>query len=74
MYFDFHSHASGGYDKVDVGVEKVANMKKNLKFYIYDSKKDEVLMRQQGAFRTNCLDCLDRTNFFQTRLAMITLE
>lgn len=31
-------------------------------------------MRQQGAFRTNCLDSLDRTNFFQAKLAMITLE
>ena len=32
MYFDFHTYAAGGkYDKVDLGVEKVAKMKKNLK-------------------------------------------
>lgn len=31
-------------------------------------------MRQWGVFRTNCLDCLDRTNFFQSKLAMITFE
>jgi hypothetical protein len=30
--------------------------------------------RQYGVFRTNCLDCLDRTNFFQAKLALITLE
>jgi hypothetical protein len=29
-------------------------------------------MKQYGVFRTNCLDCLDRTNFFQTKLAVIT--
>ena len=27
-----------------------------------------------GSFRTNCLDCLDRTNFFQAKLALITVE
>lgn len=31
-------------------------------------------MRQYGVFRTNCLDCLDRTNFFQAKLAMITFQ
>lgn len=41
---------------------------------MYDSKKDEVIMRQWGVFRTNCLDCLDRTNFFQTKLAIITFQ
>jgi hypothetical protein len=60
------------FKKVDDGIEMIKNLKKSLKFYIYDSKKDEVIMRQWGVFRTNCLDCLDRTNFFQTKIAMIT--
>lgn len=62
------------FEKVDDGLEKVENIKRNLKFYMYDSKKDEVIMRQWGVFRTNCLDCLDRTNFFQTKLAIITFQ
>lgn len=49
-------------------------MKSNLKFFIYDIKNDKVVMRQQGIFRTNCLDCLDRTNFFQAKLAISTME
>lgn len=41
MYFDFHKHTEGGhFEKSDIAIEKVAKMKKNLKFYIYDSKKD----------------------------------
>lgn len=31
-------------------------------------------MRQWGVFRTNCLDCLDRTNFFQSKLAVVTFQ
>lgn len=27
-----------------------------------------------GVFRTNCLDCLDRTNVFESKLAADTLE
>ena len=49
-------------------------MKTNLQFYLYDSKKDNVLCSPEGIFRTNCLDCLDRTNYFQAKLALITIE
>ena len=73
FYYDFHK-ATGHKDfqKVDAGIEQVKDIKKGLRFYLYDSKKDEVIMRQWGVFRTNCLDSLDRTNFFQTKVAMIT--
>lgn len=49
-------------------------MKVNLGYYVYDQKKEKVMSEQKGVFRTNCLDCLDRTNFFQAKLALITLE
>ena len=49
-------------------------MKINLRYYVYDSKRDMVIEEPHGVFRTNCLDCLDRTNFFQAKLALITLE
>lgn len=48
-------------------------MKINLGYYVYNSQTDQVLRRPEGIFRTNCLDCLDRTNFFQAKLAIITL-
>ncbi len=59
---------------VDGIIEKIKQMKTNLGYYVYNSQTDQVLRRPEGIFRTNCLDCLDRTNFFQAKLAIITLE
>ena len=49
-------------------------MKENARFYVYDSKQEAVLEEAGGVFRTNCLDCLDRTNYFQAKLALLTVE
>ena len=38
------------------------------------SKDGGILCQQDGVFRTNCMDCLDRTNVVQGMLAKITLE
>lgn len=36
--------------------------------------RQRVLQEQKGIFRTNCIDCLDRTNIVQTKIAMNTLQ
>jgi hypothetical protein len=33
-----------------------------------------VIWEQQGVFRVNCMDCLDRTNVVQAALARYVLE
>ncbi len=33
-----------------------------------------VVCRQEGVFRINCVDCLDRTNVVQTAIARVVLE
>lgn len=33
-----------------------------------------MILQQQGVFRTNCLDCLDRTNLVQTIISQIAVE
>ncbi|KAI5466610.1 SacI homology domain-containing protein [Mariannaea sp. PMI_226] len=33
-----------------------------------------VVLQQEGAFRTNCLDCLDRTNLIQTIISQMAVE
>jgi hypothetical protein len=33
-----------------------------------------VVSRQEGVFRTNCIDCLDRTNVVQSMLARRSLH
>lgn len=38
------------------------------------TKGPAVLLQQGGVFRTNCLDCLDRTNLVQTILSQMAIE
>ena len=33
-----------------------------------------VILQQEGVFRTNCLDCLDRTNLIQTIISQMAME
>lgn len=37
-------------------------------------KSSTVVLQQEGVFRTNCLDCLDRTNLVQTIISLMALE
>ncbi|KAB8202267.1 SacI homology domain-containing protein [Aspergillus parasiticus] len=37
-------------------------------------KSSFVILQQEGVFRTNCLDCLDRTNLVQTIISSMALE
>lgn len=39
-------------------------------FNIYQVKTGKLIKEQNGIFRTNCLDCLDRTNYVQSRIAV----
>lgn len=40
-----------------------------------DSQRSSpIVLQQEGVFRTNCLDCLDRTNLVQTILSSMALE
>jgi hypothetical protein len=43
-------------------------------FFAEDMTRKEVIRTQKGVFRTNCLDCLDRTNYVQTKIAMHIFE
>lgn len=37
-------------------------------------RRAAVILQQEGVFRTNCLDCLDRTNLMQTIISQMALE
>jgi hypothetical protein len=37
-------------------------------------RKATPIMQQDGVFRTNCLDCLDRTNYVQTLISQLACE
>lgn len=38
------------------------------------ASSSSVILQQEGVFRTNCLDCLDRTNLVQTLVSSMALE
>ena len=42
--------------------------------YFQQQRDGTVLMNQSGVFRTNCMDCLDRTNVVQGLLAREALQ
>ncbi|KAH6915044.1 phosphatidylinositol phosphate phosphatase [Coprinopsis sp. MPI-PUGE-AT-0042] len=76
--FDFHSAVRiGGHDSVPREIrriESVADHVDRFGFTMCDAVADEIVTDQKGVFRTNCLDCLDRTNFVQDILSRTTLE
>lgn len=40
----------------------------------HTNRRYVVVLQQEGVFRTNCLDCLDRTNLIQTLVSQMAVE
>lgn len=62
IMFDYHQECKGGNS------QNLAKLKQSLQailekhsFYVF--KEREIASQQKGVVRTNCLDCLDRTNW-----------
>lgn len=73
--FDFHAEvAKGGYAMISRIFPYIDPAFENIKFYALDPQNPDTKMEQSGVFRTNCLDCLDRTNFVQQLISKYALE
>lgn len=76
--FDFHHVVRiGGHESVIRDLRHVERMSDNIDrfgFTMVDSATDDLITDQKGVFRTNCLDCLDRTNFVQDILSKWAVE
>ena len=73
-YFDFHFACKGQkFSRANYLINKIADVNTSFKFYAEDLENKRVAQVQRGIMRTNCLDCLDRTNFVQAKIAMLTL-
>ncbi|XP_069684733.1 synaptojanin-1 isoform X2 [Periplaneta americana] len=72
ILFDYHQECRGGNTK---NLSKLkAKVEKYMKsFSLFCVNGDEVSSEQKGTIRTNCLDCLDRTNCVQTFFGLETL-
>ena len=88
--FDFHAETRGpaGYEAASMVKQLIQRRADSFAYFVCeedryigqdDGEKNSgtatlVIMQQEGVFRTNCLDCLDRTNLIQTILSRMALE
>uniref|UniRef100_A0A023EYP6 Putative inositol-145-triphosphate 5-phosphatase synaptojanin inp51/inp52/inp53 family n=1 Tax=Triatoma infestans TaxID=30076 RepID=A0A023EYP6_TRIIF len=71
--FDFHEHCRGlRFENVCLLISKLEEVIQEIGFCWKD--KEGVICKQNGAFRVNCIDCLDRTNVVQTAIGKAVLE
>jgi len=71
-HFDFHAECAKGYENISRLVTSRIVHEDLLSVFGYfasDPNTGNIISEQHGIFRTNCLDCLDRTNVTQTALA-----
>ncbi|KAI0082404.1 inositol polyphosphate phosphatase [Panus rudis PR-1116 ss-1] len=77
-HFDFHNtvriHGHEGVIQVLRRQESIMDNVDKFGFTMIDGSTNEIITEQKGVFRTNCLDCLDRTNFVQDILSRTMLE
>lgn len=72
IVFDYHQECRGG------NMSALSKLKARLDtccshFDVFHINGENVLREQRGTIRTNCLDCLDRTNCVQTYLGLDVL-
>lgn len=71
IVFDYHQEIKANPKNINKLKEKLEQFFKSYSaFYM---KGNEVLSQQYGTIRTNCLDCLDRTNCVQTFIGLQVL-
>ncbi|XP_077576970.1 phosphatidylinositol-3-phosphatase SAC1-B [Stigmatopora nigra] len=72
--FDFHKECSRmRWHRLQILLDKVAAIQEEFGYFLVNSD-GTVLLNQEGTFRSNCMDCLDRTNVIQSLLARRSLQ
>ncbi|CAN7992069.1 unnamed protein product [Ixodes hexagonus] len=72
--FDFHHECRKmQWDRLSILIDRICKDQDSFGFFmmLYDGS---VPLVQDGVFRTNCIDCLDRTNVVQSLLARRSFE
>lgn len=72
--FDFHAECSKmRWDRLSILLDRLAAQQEQHGYFLQE-REGTFLLRQTGLFRTNCIDCLDRTNVVQSMLARANLQ
>ncbi|TPX16651.1 uncharacterized protein E0L32_003592 [Thyridium curvatum] len=88
--YDFHAETKGpqGYEAARQIRHYIEHSADGFAYYLAQEADDAdekhgaqnghrrslVVLQQEGVFRTNCLDCLDRTNLIQTLISQMAVE
>ncbi|KAL6709684.1 Inositol-1,4,5-trisphosphate 5-phosphatase 1 [Coniothyrium glycines] len=88
--YDFHAETRGpgGYEMASMIAQWIQGSADGFSYYLSEDIDEDVrsngqqfivrktmtILQQEGIFRTNCLDCLDRTNLVQTIISKMALE
>ncbi|ROT40046.1 synaptojanin-2 [Sodiomyces alkalinus F11] len=88
--YDFHAETRGaaGYEAAREIGRYIENSTDSFAYFLAEETDDPsddvsvseghgrmvVVLEQEGVFRTNCLDCLDRTNLIQTMISQMAGE
>ncbi len=71
--FDFHEYCRGmHFENISVLIAALEEQARQMRYCWTDAHG--VVCEQEGVFRVNCIDCLDRTNVVQTAIAKWVLE
>lgn len=72
--FDFHAECRKmRWDRLSILIDRVALDQTDMGFFLI-LRDGSLSSLQEGVFRTNCIDCLDRTNVVQSMLAHRNLD
>jgi hypothetical protein len=77
VYFNFAKETKGmKFERLSILIDKLENDIQEQGSFISEQRGDVVQIHsfQQGVFRSNCIDCLDRTNVVQSMLARRALD
>uniref|UniRef100_F6YM78 Phosphatidylinositol-3-phosphatase SAC1 n=2 Tax=Ciona intestinalis TaxID=7719 RepID=F6YM78_CIOIN len=71
--FDFHGQCGANHwDRLSILIDRIALDQEQFGYFM-QNRDGTVFMKQTGVFRTNCMDCLDRTNVVQSLIARVSL-
>ncbi|XP_050397632.1 phosphatidylinositol-3-phosphatase SAC1 [Patella vulgata] len=72
--FDFHNQCKKmRWDRLSILIDRLENERRQFGYFMVQ-KDGKIACQQEGVFRTNCMDCLDRTNVVQSMLAREILQ
>ena len=73
-HFDFHAETKGSFEYANNIRPSLDEDVASNGFYLESSGSLSPILQQNGVFRTNCLDCLDRTNVIQGLTSQMAIE